>query len=49
MDLKSLNDCYIKTIYLIELKFTGPIEQVNEDPYTNFQSILKIYKNLYKF
>ena len=36
IDLKTLNDCFIKTHYLIELKVTGLIEQVNEDLYTNF-------------
>ena len=35
----------MKTTYPIELKLTGPIEWVNDDLYTNFQSILKIYKN----
>ena len=46
IDLKNLNDCYIKITYPIELKLTGPIEGVNEDMYTNFQSILNFYKNL---
>ena len=44
IDSKTLNDCYIKTSYLIELKLTGLIELVNEDLYTNFQSILNLYK-----
>ena len=47
MDLKTLKDHYIKTSYPIELKLAGLIERVNEDRYTNFQSILNFYKNLY--
>ena len=43
--LKTLNDCYSKTTYLIELKHTGPIECVNKDLYTNFQGILNFHKN----
>ena len=43
---ETLNCCYMKTTHLIELKLTGLIEQVNEDLYTNFQSILNFHKNL---
>ena len=39
----------MRTTYLIELKLTGFIEQVNGGLYTDFQSILKIYKNFYNF
>ena len=46
IDLKTLNDHFIKTTYPIELKLTGLIEWVNEDLYTNFQSILNFYKNI---
>ena len=46
IDSNTLNDCYIKTSYPFELKLTGLIEWVNEDLYTNFQSILNFYKNL---
>ena len=49
IDLKTLDNCYMKTTYLIDLKLTGPIEQVNNGPYTNFQSILNFNKNLYNF
>ena len=49
MDLETLNDCYIKTTYPIELKLTGPIEQADKDLYTNFQSILNFHKNLIIF
>ena len=47
--LKTLNDCYMKTTYLIELKLTGIIEQANKSLYTDFQSMLKFCKNLEKF
>ena len=46
---ETLNCHYIKTTYLIEMKLTGFIEQVNEDLYTNFQSILNFHKNFYNF
>ena len=49
MDSKTLNDGYIKTTYLIALKLTGPIEQVNEGLYTNFQGILNFGKILIIF
>ena len=45
MDLTTLNDCYLKTTYPIELKFIGLIEQANIDLYTNFQGILNFHKN----
>ena len=44
--MKTLNDGYTKTPHLIELKLRGLIEQVNEDLYTNFQSILNFCKIL---
>ena len=46
---ETLNCGYIKTTYLIEMKLTGLIEWVNEDLYTNFQSILNFHKNLIIF
>ena len=46
IDLKTLNCCCTKTTYPIELKFTGLIERVNEDLYTNFQGILNFNRNL---
>ena len=49
IDLKALNDCYTKTTYLIELKLTGSIDPVDEDLYTNFQSILNLWKILIIF
>ena len=49
IDLKTLNDCFSKTTYLIELKLTGLIEQVNDGLYTNFQSILNFHKNFGMF
>ena len=42
--LESFNDHYTKTTYPIELKLTEHIEQINEDLYTNFQSILNFCK-----
>ena len=44
IDLKTLNDCYMKTTYPTELKLTELIEQVNNDLYTDFQTILNFYK-----
>ena len=35
----------MKTTYLIKLKLTELIQQVNKDVYTDFQGILKFYKN----
>ena len=46
MDMKILNDCYMKTTYLIELRLTGLIEWASEDLHTIFHSILNFYKNL---
>ena len=36
----------MKTTYPIQLQLTGPVEQVNDDLYTDFQSILYFHKNL---
>ena len=47
--LKNLNDYYMKTTYLIELKLTGPIKQINDGLYTNFQNILNFYKKFIIF
>ena len=44
--MKSLNDCYMKTTYAIELKLTELTEWVNDGLYINFQSILRFYKKL---
>ena len=46
IDLKKLNDHYVKAPYPIKLKLTGLTEQVNDDLYTDFQSILNFYENL---
>ena len=46
IDLKTSICCYMKTTYPIELKLTELIEQVNDDLYTNFQSILNFQKSL---
>ena len=43
--MKTSNDHCIETTYPIELKFTGLIEQVNKDLFTNFQSIQNFHKN----
>ena len=43
---ETLNYHCTKTTHLIEMKLTGLIERVNEDMYTNFQSILNFCKNL---
>ena len=45
MDLTTLNDCYLKTSYLIELILIGSIERVNSDLYTEFQVILNFHTN----
>ena len=44
---ESLNCCCTKTTHSIEMKPTGLIEWVNEDLYTNFQSILNVHKKSY--
>ena len=43
---ETLNCHCTKTTQSIELKLKGPIEWVNKDLYTNFQSILNFHKNL---
>ena len=46
---KTLNVWYVETTCSIDLKLTGSIVQVNRSLYTDFQAILKFYKNIQIF